>query len=61
MRMRERTIEIGPRAGERFAVETPSHATKAMVLAGGVTANLAASFERTDSTSATSKSTGRMV
>jgi predicted dehydrogenase len=45
MRTRERTIEIGPRAGERFAVGTPSHATEAMVLAGGVTANLAASFE----------------
>jgi predicted dehydrogenase len=44
-RTRERTIEIGPRAGERFAVATPSHATAAMELESGVTANLVASFE----------------
>ena len=44
-RTRERTIEIGPRAGERFAVETPSHATAAIELESGVTANLVASFE----------------
>ena len=44
-RTRERTIEIGPRAGERFAVATPSHVTAAMELASGVTANLVASFE----------------
>ncbi len=44
-RTRERTIEIGPRAGERFAVETPSHVTTAMELESGVTANLVASFE----------------
>lgn len=44
-RTRERTIEIGPRAGERFAVATPSHTTAAMELESGVTANLVASFE----------------
>ena len=27
-RTRERTIEIGPRAGERFAVETPTHTAR---------------------------------
>jgi predicted dehydrogenase len=41
----ERTIEIGARAGERFAVATPSHVTTAMQLESGVTANLVASFE----------------
>ena len=45
MRTRERVIEIGPRAGERFAVATPTHATAAMELESGVTANLVASFE----------------
>jgi predicted dehydrogenase len=44
-RTRERTIEIGARAGERFSVATPSHATAAMQLESGVTANLVASFE----------------
>ena len=44
-RTRERTIEIGPRAGERFTVATPSHTTAAMELESGVTANLVASFE----------------
>jgi predicted dehydrogenase len=44
-RTRERTIEIGPRAGERFAVATPSHTTAAIELESGVTANLVASFE----------------
>ena len=44
-RTRERTIQIGPRTGERFAVATPSHATAAMELDNGVTANLVASFE----------------
>ena len=44
-RTRERTIRIGPRAGEQFAVATPSHATAAMELESGVTANLVASFE----------------
>ena len=44
-RTRQRTIQIGPRAGERFGVGTPSHATAAMELDNGVTANLVASFE----------------
>jgi predicted dehydrogenase len=41
----ERTIEIGPRVGERFTATTPTHTTAAMQLASGVTANLVASFE----------------
>jgi predicted dehydrogenase len=41
----ERTIEIGPRTGERFLATTPTHTTSAMQLANGVTANLVASFE----------------
>jgi predicted dehydrogenase len=41
----ERTIEIGPRTGERFLATTPTHTTSAMELANGVTANLVASFE----------------
>jgi predicted dehydrogenase len=41
----ERTIEIGPRTGERFLATTPTHTTAAMQLASGVTANLVASFE----------------
>lgn len=45
IRTRERTIEIGPRAGKRFAVATPSHTTATMELESGVTANLVASFE----------------
>jgi predicted dehydrogenase len=44
-RTRDRTIEIGPRSGERFAVATPSHTTAAMELESGATANLVASFE----------------
>ena len=44
-RIRQRTIEIGPRAGERFDVRTPSHTTAAIELESGVTANLIASFE----------------
>jgi predicted dehydrogenase len=44
-RTRERTIQIGPRAGEQFGVGTPSHTTAAMELESGVTANLVASFE----------------
>ncbi len=44
-RTRERTIQIGPRAGEQFAVATPSHTTAAMELENGITANLVASFE----------------
>ena len=41
----ERTIEIGPRIGERFIATTPTHTTTAMQLGNGVTANLVASFE----------------
>jgi predicted dehydrogenase len=41
----ERTIEIGPRTGERFTATTPTHTTAAMQLVNGVTANLVASFE----------------
>jgi predicted dehydrogenase len=41
----ERTIEIGPRIGERFVATTPTHTTTAMQLGNGVTANLVASFE----------------
>jgi predicted dehydrogenase len=41
----ERTIEIGPRTGERFQATTPTHTSAAMQLTGGVTANLIASFE----------------
>ncbi|HET9288359.1 MAG TPA: Gfo/Idh/MocA family oxidoreductase [Gaiella sp.] len=41
----ERTIEVGPRRGERFPAETPTHTTAAMELDGGVTATLIATFE----------------
>jgi predicted dehydrogenase len=41
----ERTIEIGPRAGIRFAAETPTHTASVLELDGGVTASLVASFE----------------
>ena len=44
-RVAERAIEIGPRAGERFAAETPTHTTAIMELDAGVTATLVASFE----------------
>ena len=47
-RTRERTIEIGARAGERFNVVTPSHTTAIMELESGVTANFVASFEAQD-------------
>ncbi|MGH3071439.1 MAG: Gfo/Idh/MocA family protein [Gaiellaceae bacterium] len=47
MRTPERRIEIGPRAGERFAVATPTHTAASMQLESGVTANLVASFEAT--------------
>jgi predicted dehydrogenase len=42
---RVRTIEIGPRAGERFLASTPTHTTCAMQLESGVLANLVASFD----------------
>jgi predicted dehydrogenase len=41
----ERVIELGPRAGERFRAATPTHTSATMLLAGGATANLVASFE----------------
>jgi len=44
----ERTVAIGPRAGSRFLVETPSHVATAMELWSGATANLVASFEAAD-------------
>jgi predicted dehydrogenase len=44
-RTHERTIEIGPRTGERFGVATPSHTAATIELESGVTANLVASFE----------------
>jgi predicted dehydrogenase len=48
MRPFERTIEIGPRRGEQFAATTPTHTSATMQLAGGMTANLIASFEARD-------------
>ncbi len=44
-RVTDRQIEIGPRAGERFAVSTPTHTSAALELESGVTANLVASFD----------------
>jgi predicted dehydrogenase len=41
----ERRIEIGPRAGERFTTETPTHTAAVLQLAGGRTATLVATFE----------------
>ena len=41
----ERTIEIGPRRGEPFRAETPTHTTAVLELAGGATATLLATFE----------------
>jgi predicted dehydrogenase len=42
---RIRTIEIGPRTGERFVPSTPTHTTTVMELESGALANLVASFE----------------
>ncbi len=47
VRQQEREIMTGPRAGERFAVTTPTHASVAMELDGGVTVSYVASFEAT--------------
>jgi predicted dehydrogenase len=44
-RVVERTIEVGPRAGERFTAKTPTHTAGILELADGVTASLIASFE----------------
>ena len=41
----ERRIEIGPRTGEVFAAETPTHTAALLELAGGLTATLVATFE----------------
>jgi predicted dehydrogenase len=41
----ERRIEIGPRAGERFTAETPTHTAALLQLSGGRTAALVATFE----------------
>jgi predicted dehydrogenase len=41
----ERRIEIGPRAGERFTTETPTHTAALLQLSGGRTATLVATFE----------------
>jgi predicted dehydrogenase len=41
----ERRIEIGPRTGEVFAAETPTHTAALLELAGGQTATLVATFE----------------
>ena len=43
--VRERTIEIGPRRGERFTAETPTHISSMLELERGVTAMLVATFE----------------
>jgi predicted dehydrogenase len=44
----ERRIRVGPRAGEEFPIGTPTHTSATMELAGGITANLIASFDATD-------------
>ena len=41
----ERTIKVGPRRGEHFTAETPTHITSMLELEGGVTATLVATFE----------------
>ena len=56
-RTRERTIEIGPRAGERFTVATPSHATAVMELQTARPPTSSRASRRTASTSAISRST----
>ena len=40
-----RTLAVGPRAGERFAVEVPTHVTAALQLVSGALATLTVSFE----------------
>ncbi len=40
-----RTLGVGPRAGEVFAVEVPTHAAALLQLKGGVLATLTVSFE----------------
>jgi predicted dehydrogenase len=41
----ERTIKVGPRRGQRFTSETPTHITSILELEGAVTATLVATFE----------------
>ena len=41
----ERSIELGPRTGETFRAETPTHTAAVMQLASGAMATLVASFE----------------
>jgi predicted dehydrogenase len=41
----ERSVTVGPRAGERFTTATPTHTTAALELAGGATATVVATFE----------------
>jgi predicted dehydrogenase len=41
----ERTLAVGPRAGETFAVEVPTHVTAAFRLESGALATLTTSFE----------------
>jgi predicted dehydrogenase len=43
--VRERIIEIGPRRGERFTAETPTHISSMLELSSGATAMLVATFE----------------
>jgi predicted dehydrogenase len=41
----ERTLGVGPRAGEKFAVDVPTHVAAVLRLEGGVLATLTVSFE----------------
>jgi predicted dehydrogenase len=41
----ERTLAVGPRAGERFTVDVPTHVAAALRLASGALATLTVSFE----------------
>jgi predicted dehydrogenase len=41
----ERTIEIGPRSGEHFVAQTPTHTTGLLELDSGISATLVATFE----------------
>ncbi|HEY4413087.1 MAG TPA: Gfo/Idh/MocA family oxidoreductase, partial [Gaiellaceae bacterium] len=43
-----RTLAVGPRAGEIFAVEVPTHVTAALRLVSGALATLTVSFEARD-------------
>jgi predicted dehydrogenase len=45
---RRRTLAVGPRAGESFEVEVPTHVTAALRLASGALAGLTVSFEARD-------------